>query len=176
MFNADLANIPMSELMHAMSEDDGELTLCHVGVKGMKWGRRKQKVTVGTANANRRSSKTYTNYANAKQAYKDAKKAERQSPEAKAARAAKAKRSAKIGAAVVGTALAAYGTYKLTKMMKNKKIAKAAAKAAREDAVWRNTIEKAHQNFARSLFDDPTVKSASVKAGNYALEFGTRRF
>lgn len=93
--------------------------LMHYGVPGMKWGHRKARITVGTANANRRSSQSYQNYQQAKRAYKDARKAERSSPEAKAARAAKVKRAAKIGAVVAGTALAAYGAYKVNKWVKS---------------------------------------------------------
>lgn len=173
MRNLNLYDMPVSYLMHSIQYDK-ESTLCHYGIKGMRWGHRKPQNTVETAHRNRASSQAYSNYQQAKQAYKDAKKAERQSPEAKAARKAAAKKAVTIGAAVIGTALAAYGTYKLAKFMKDKKIAKeaAAARAAQEE--WRKTVQTAIQNRADANFYNPNVKYVNARAGNYAFEYGKR--
>lgn len=104
-----------------------EEELYHHGVKGMKWGVRKRRDSVGLARQARRSSQASANmnssraqYKQARASYKAAKKAERNSPEAKAHRIAKAKRAAKVGAAVAATALAAYGAYKLNNYVKTK--------------------------------------------------------
>lgn len=71
--------------------------LYHYGVKGMKWGVRR----------NRSLSKG------------NPKKASSNKSEAQA-RSEKIKKAAIIGTAVVGTALAAYGTYKVSKYLKEK--------------------------------------------------------
>lgn len=84
--------------------------LYHYGVKGMKWGHRKQRA-VTLANPKRTVSPE-----------EQAKK--------KAERKAKAKRAAKVGAAVVGTALAAYGGYKLAKYVQGKRQQSAMKKAS----------------------------------------------
>lgn len=107
--------------------------LYHYGVKGMRWGHRKNPTKIGLLGMRRRQSSAYANMTNsrnayadvrsqakaqmksAKAAYKEAKKAERNSPEAKAERKAKAKRAMTIGASVAAAALATYGTYKLSK-------------------------------------------------------------
>ena len=68
---------------------DPRRELYHFGVKGMKWGHRKQ-----TTNFQRDSSEN-TNKRTAEQ------------------KAARRKKAIKIGAAVAGTALAVYGAYKL---------------------------------------------------------------
>ena len=69
--------------------------LYHYGVKGMKWGVRKQQV-IGN---NRRSSS--------------------QNVDVKARRKARLKTAAKVGAIVAGTALVAYGGYKMGKVYKS---------------------------------------------------------
>lgn len=72
--------------------------LYHYGVKGMKWGvRRNRNESVSSA---KRTSKNIDN---------DARKR-------------KVKTAVKVGAAVAGTALAAYGAYKLSKFVKTKNI------------------------------------------------------
>lgn len=93
--------------------------LCHHGVKGMKWGKRKARSQVYTDAANRTAT-AKQQYKQAKQAQKEVAKAERNTPEAKAARKAKLKTAAKVGAAAAGTALAVYGGYKLNKYVKTK--------------------------------------------------------
>lgn len=71
------------------------IVLYHHGVKGMKWGVRKQRELISRRNGS-----------------SDGMSIEQQ----KAARRAKAKKYAKIGAAVAVTALAAYGGYKMYKI------------------------------------------------------------
>lgn len=147
--------------------------LYHYGVPGMKWGRRKARVTVGSTRSARRSSSAYGNmndsraaYKQARQQYRQAKKAERNSPEAKAHRAAKAKRAAKIGAAVAATALAAYGAHKLNKYVKTKNGQIAAERGYKEARrQFEAMIDNASKDFASGK-----VKSfdVSVNAGNMA--------
>ena len=74
-----------------------ENELYHFGVKGMKWGIRRNR-SLPTGNSKKASSN----------------KTEAQ------ARKEKIKKAAIIGTAVVGTALAAYGTYKASKYLKEK--------------------------------------------------------
>lgn len=74
-----------------------ENELYHYGVKGMKWGVRRNR-SLSTGNPKKASSN----------------KSEAQ------ARREKIKKATIIGTAVVGTALAAYGTYKASKYLKEK--------------------------------------------------------
>lgn len=74
-----------------------ENELYHFGVKGMKWGVRRNR-SFSTGNSKKASSN----------------KSEAQ------ARREKIKKAAIIGTAAVGTALAAYGTYKASKYLKEK--------------------------------------------------------
>lgn len=74
-----------------------ENELYHFGVKGMKWGVRRNR-SLSTGNQKKASSN----------------KSEAQ------ARREKIKKAAIIGTAVVGTTLAAYGTYKASKYLKEK--------------------------------------------------------
>lgn len=123
-----------------------ENELYHFGVKGMKWGVRRNRSNLGgngsfrtrrlqrAVNANNRDVKTlksagYNKEAaavkavgdknRAKLAKSQARDAARNTPEAQARRE-KIKKAAIIGTAVVGTALAAYGTYKASKYLKEK--------------------------------------------------------
>lgn len=89
--------------------------LYHYGVKGMKWGVRRQQQKNGSlATAGRKK------YSGAGRLTES---------EMQAAKKAKVKKAVKIGAAVAGTALAAYGTYKLSKFVGNKLQTKAYNKA-----------------------------------------------
>ena len=124
-----------------------ENELYHFGVKGMKWGVRRNRSNLGgngsfrtrrlqrAVNANNRDVKSlksagYNKEAaavkavgdknRAKLAKSQARDAARNTPEAKAARKEKLKKAAKVGAAVAGTALAAYGAYKASKYLKEK--------------------------------------------------------
>lgn len=131
---------------YAVPQSSNELY--HYGVKGMKWGKRKQYEPVG--GLGRRMSGAYQNMNNARvarqqarQQQRSAKQAQRNTPEAQAQRAervAKAKKAAKIGAAVAGAALAAYGTYKLAKYVQGKRSAAAYQKA--QDYVDKNVYRK----------------------------------
>ena len=123
-----------------------ENELYHFGVKGMKWGARRNRANLGgngsfrtrrlqrAVNANNRDVKSlksagYKKEAaavkavgdknRAKLAKSQARDAARNTPEAKARRE-KIKKAAIIGTAVVGTTLAAYGTYKASKYLKEK--------------------------------------------------------
>lgn len=96
--------------------------LCHYGVPGMKWGKRKAR-PVATGNVRRATNATPEQQA-----------AQRE------ARKAKAKKALKIGAAVAGTALAAYGGYKLAKYVQGKRNAAAFQKA--QDYVNQNVYRK----------------------------------
>lgn len=121
--------------------------LYHYGVRGMKWGVRRNRSNLGgngsfrtrrlqrAVNANNRDVKSlksagYNKEASAVKAVGDknraklaksqARDAARNTPEAKSARKEKLKKAAIIGTAVVGTVLAAYGTYKASKYLKEK--------------------------------------------------------
>ena len=121
-----------------------ENELYHFGVKGMKWGVRRNRSNLGgngsfrtrrlqrAVNANNRDVKSlksagYNKEAaavkavgdknRAKLAKSQARDAARNTPEARAARKEKLKKAAKVGAAVAGTALAAYGVYKVNKFL-----------------------------------------------------------
>lgn len=114
--------------------------LYHYGIKGMKWGHRKNKVESAATERLRSSRNDYKNTKQqAKAQYKQAKKDYRNDPEVQAARKEKAQKTAKVGAAVVATALAAYGAYKLNKYVKTKNGQIAAEKG------WR----KAQEQFGR---------------------------
>lgn len=120
--------------------------LYHFGVKGMKWGVRRNRSNLGgngsfrtrrlqrAVNANNRDVKSlksagYNKEAaavkavgdknRAKLAKSQARDAARNTPEAQARRE-KIKKAAIIGTAVVGTTLAAYGAYKASKYLKEK--------------------------------------------------------
>ena len=82
--------------------------LMHYGVLGMKWGRRKSRVTVSKNSVNRSSE------------------------EQKQARRQKLKTAAKIGATVVGVSLAAYGGYKATKYLQSPAGKKAVAEGKKK--------------------------------------------
>lgn len=123
-----------------------ENELYHFGVKGMKWGVRRNRSNLGgngsfrtrrlqrAVNANNRDVKSlksagYNKEAaavkavgdknRAKLAKSQARDAARNTPEAQARRE-KIKKAAIIGTAVVGTTLAAYGAYKASKYLKEK--------------------------------------------------------
>ena len=124
--------------------------LCHYGIKGMKWGKRKAEDPTGMRSIRRsyrNQSKAYgTTYRNQmksagvtfKNQYKDARaayknqqaalkserkaaiKAQKETPEYKAAQKARRKKALVAGTAVAATALAAYGTYKVSKLAQDK--------------------------------------------------------
>ena len=144
-----------------------ENELYHFGVKGMKWGVRRNRSNLGgnssfrtrrlqrAVNANNRDVKSlksagYNKEAaavkavgdknRAKLAKSQARDAARNTPEAQAARKEKLKKAAKVGAAVAGTALAAYGVYKVSKVISNKKQMQAAEAAVKKSLADKNTL------------------------------------
>lgn len=147
-----------------------ENELYHFGVKGMKWGVRRNRSSFVSTSGPKRLPGTYASdgngwtakakrlpgaivktsngnvasakvrIKNAKQAYKTEKKAAANTPEAKAARKEKLKKAAKVGAAVAGTALAAYGVYKVSKAISNKKQMKAAEEAVKKSLADKSAL------------------------------------
>lgn len=123
-----------------------ETELFHVGVKGMKWGRRKARPTGSGAGRRGGATQATTNPAAQKQARKS-----------------KAKRALKIGAAVAGTALAAYGTYKISKLVRDKRAQKAIESARRADELWRRNVQQAmHQAQATAVNNGVKIKSQVI--------------
>lgn len=133
MTMSELYEMPVSSL-------SGDLELCHVGVKGMKWGRRKAK-PVGTGGSSGKASPT-------------------DEAARKEARKQKAKKAAKIGAAVAGAALAAYGTYKLSKWLKGTNAKIAAGNA--HDSTIKDFMTR--QNDSISTINNTRMKSFSLSA------------
>lgn len=125
-----IANGTFYEYSPSHSRDE----LCHYGVPGMKWGKRKARPVAVTGT--RRAS----NATNAEIAAR------------REARKAKAKKAAKIGAVVAGTALAAYGGYKLAKYVQGKRSQAAMQKA--QDYIDKNVYHK----LGESTFADGTRK------------------
>lgn len=85
--------------------------LYHFGVKGMKWGVRRQKPSSGNHSQNSSSNK------------KNVSKTKPESKKKQLKLTDKQKKYIKVGAAVVGTALVAYGGYKLNKTYEAKRLA-----------------------------------------------------
>lgn len=160
-----------------------ENELYHFGVKGMKWGVRRNRSNLGengsfrtrrlqrAVNANNRDVKSlksagYNKEAaavkavgdknRAKLAKSQARDAARNTPEAKA-RKEKLKKAAKVGAAVAGTALAAYGAYKVSKAISNKKQMQAAEAAVKKSLADKNTL----MNTVNSAKKNPNFSNAN---------------
>ena len=161
-----------------------ENELYHFGVKGMKWGVRRNRSNLGgngsfrtrrlqrVVNANNRDVKSlksagYNKEAAAVKAVGDKNRAKlaksqsrdaaRNTPEAKAARKEKLKKAAKVGAAVAGTALAAYGAYKVSKVISNKKQMQAAEAAVKKSLADKNTL----MNTVNAAKKNPNFSNAS---------------
>lgn len=119
-----------------MNHEQAKNYLMHYGIPGMKWGHRKQRVTLGRheRRAARYDAKAQRVQAKAAKArYKGTAEGK---AEAKAARRKAAKTAAKVGAAAVATALAAYGTQKMVKNASMK------AWSRKGEAIYKNTVQK----------------------------------
>ena len=158
--------------------------LCHYGIPGMKWGRRKARPEATGMGRFRSSRVTQApsprqaykaQQQQAKKAYKEEMNAYKQTPEYKAQRIAKAKTAAKIGAAAAGTALAAYGVYKVAKYVQNEKARKAGEQAVK-DAIAKQMRE---QEYARQRFErmmrDATPGSRVYSGGGGAVFEGVKK-
>lgn len=120
--------------------------LTHYGVKGMKWGHRKQQ-SLYVANRQARD--------------KTVEKSRSNTPEAEAARKEKVKKAAKVGAAVAGTALAIYGAHKLNQYVKTKN-GQIAAQMGYQQA---ESIFKANEGFHRSMAETGMFKGHVETSG-----------
>lgn len=78
-------------------------TLCHYGVKGMKWGIRRKRNTVSSGRRTSNGSSSKSSKSNTTKSS-----------------SSKIKTAAKIGAAAAGVALAAYGGYKMSRYINTK--------------------------------------------------------
>lgn len=103
-------------LVYNYTTEDG--VLCHYGIPGMKWGRRKARMPSTTMGRYRSAYKSQVQ--SAKASYKKQKQAYKQTDEYKQQRKVKAKKAAVAGSAVAAAALATYGAYKLNKFVKAK--------------------------------------------------------
>lgn len=163
--------------------------LMHYGVKGMKWGHRKNALSVKAAghramakvydiNAKtyKKSNKALSSMnaaartqqlkkADQAQAEANAKREQRNTPEAIAARKENQKKALKVGAAVAGTALAAYGAYKINQAVKDKNISiqREKGKSAAENFLNDNKFTSATWGFGK---DDSVLVTARSKSGN----------
>lgn len=115
-----------------------EFELCHHGVKGMKWGKRKAKPeSTGTGKRGSQDGGDQT--------------------DAEAKKKARRKKILIAGAAVVGTALAAYGAKKASDVMKDKAFKKAHERGER---AIKKYMDKQFLQKTRLVYDD---KNALMK-------------
>lgn len=141
-----------------MNHEQAQNYLMHYGVPGMKWGQRKQRVTLGRHERRAARYEAKAQRVQAKAAKARYKNTAEGRAEAKAARKKAAKTAAKVGAAAVATALAAYGTQKMVKNASMK------AWSRKGEDIYKQTVQK-------SL----NATSKMVKKGTHAYGAGTQQ-
>ena len=137
---------------YVYDKNSGELY--HFGVKGMKWGVRRQREQSGTGG--KRSSK------------KDL------TPEQKAARR---KKALKVGAAVVGTALAAYGAMKFKNAIRDKNLQIQIEKGRKSVAEYaKNMYRRADAHLYDPVFKGPKDSHADyLRNIDKSIAYATRQ-